>query len=85
MCADAGTFAVRNAVTQSNCGIVNGDKCIVVGRAAAGLIVLAAARVDAASIDAIFSEALQRNPELESYRAAIAIARGERHTAASSA
>ena len=44
---------MRNAVTQSNCGIVNGDKCIVVGRAAAGLIVLAAARVDAASIDAI--------------------------------
>ena len=71
---------MRNAVTQSNCGIMNRDKCIFVGRAAA-LIVLATACVGAASIDAIVTEALRRNPELESYRAAIAIARGQRLTA----
>lgn len=82
MRAVARTFAVRNAVIQSNCGIMNRDKCIFVGRAAAALIVLATARVGAASIDAIVTEALRRNPELESYRAAIAIARGERRTAA---
>jgi cobalt-zinc-cadmium efflux system outer membrane protein len=61
---------------------MNRETYIAICRAAAALIALAAGRVDAASIDSIVNEALRRNPELESYRAAIAIARGERRTAA---
>ena len=61
---------------------MNRETYIVISRAVAALIALAAGRVDAASINSIVTDAVQHNPELESYRAAIAVARGERRTAA---
>jgi outer membrane protein, heavy metal efflux system len=75
-------FCCENWDAQVKLRIMNRETYIAISGAAAALIALAAGRVDAASINSIVNEALRSNPELESYRAAIAIARGERRTAA---